>query len=62
MKKALSKITVTESSAQRHSNETEKTSSSNSSETEDNKRLCQSLNCSLKQEEIALYNLPKYYD
>lgn len=62
MKKTCSETTLTQNSVQSHTDKTESATSSDSSETGDNKRVCQALEEFLKEEEITLYNLPKYYD
>lgn len=62
MKKTCSETTLTNNSAQAHTDKTESTTSSDSSETGNNNRAYQVLDEFLKEEEITLYNLPKYYD
>lgn len=61
MKKTCSETTLSNNSTQAHSSETESLDSSDSDES-GNKRLHQVLDEFLKNKEITLYNLPKYYD
>jgi SAM-dependent methyltransferase len=62
MGKTCSETTQINNSAQTHTDSSESTTSSDSSESANNKIVYNVLNEFLNEEEITLYNLPKYYD